>query len=174
MNSSTNTSEQSPEEINLVSKILSRFQPGQLPLDVFIEVARLTVTPIIEVVPLRRNAEGVIEVLLIRREDSDPIWAGLLHTPGTVVRANDKDINNGDAFGRILNGELGGIQTSEPRFVKTILHKVKRGMEQAQIFWVEVKDEPLKGKFYPATKLPEATVATQIDFIMAAVEDFES
>ncbi len=102
MNERLNIAPPSPEEIKQASDILARLDPGRLPLDIFIEVARLTVTPIIEVVPLRKNKDGKTEVLLTERDASDSIWAGMLHTPGTVIRANDSDSNNLDAFQRIL------------------------------------------------------------------------
>src|SRR5207248_4789571 len=78
---------------------LSKLQPGRLPLDVFLEVARLTVTPVIEIVPICRQ-DGILRVLLMKRSDDDPIWAGLWHTPGTVIRAFDETL--GDGIDRLL------------------------------------------------------------------------
>ena len=43
----------SPEEVEAARSLLSSLTPGALPLDIFIEVARLTTTPIIEVVPVK-------------------------------------------------------------------------------------------------------------------------
>ena len=57
-------------------------------------------------VPLRLNISGNIEVLLTKREASDPVWGGMLHTPGTVMRASDQKPNNEDALSRIIDGEL--------------------------------------------------------------------
>ncbi|MEI7918175.1 MAG: hypothetical protein WCH58_02220 [Candidatus Saccharibacteria bacterium] len=171
MNEASTDFQISRKDIQQAKELLSKLQPGQLPFNIFIEVARLTVTPIIEIVPLRTNADGYTEVLLTKREDSDPIWPGMLHTPGTVVRANDRD-DNSDAFRRILNGELGDIKTSAPVYVKTILHKVKRGTEQAQIFWVEVHGESKIGIFYDVNKLPGNIIDSQIDFIKAATDSY--
>lgn len=164
----------SPEEVEAARNLLSRLTPGALPLDIFIEVARLTTTPIIEVVPVRRGVNGETEVLLTERDQNDPIWAGMLHTPGTVVRASDNDPNNREAFTRILDGELAGTLTGEPQFVYNFFHEVKRGKEQAQVYFVEVMGDPASGQFCPASNLPRNTVDTQLEFIHKAVEAYEN
>lgn len=158
-------------EVVRVAEFLKSLKPGNLPLPIFIEVARLTVTPIVEIVPLRK-VSGIIEVLLIRREENDPVWPGLLHTPGTVIRASDIENDFGDSFKRILEGELHNTSTGKPKFVKNLLHKVKRGMESSQIYWVEVLGPPLVGQFYPVDSLPIEMVDTQKELIDIAVEDF--
>ncbi len=157
------------DEIKTVVDILSRLQPGELPLDLFLQTARLTVTPIVEVVPVRKTADGSTEVLLIERDGTDPVWSGKVHTPGTIIRSSDTDSQNGDAFRRILQGEMQGISTGEPVYVGSMLHRVKRGMEQIQVYVVEVHGEPTVGKFYNANALPENLVDTQTGFIQAAV-----
>lgn len=163
----------SAEEISQVSQLLSKLKPGLLPFEIFHEVTRLVTTPIIEVVPLRKTVNGKIEVLLLRREADDPVWPGQLHVPGTVVRASDAAGSFADPLGRIMSKELTNVKTSEPTFVKNILHHSGRGMESSQIFWVEVKGEPTVGEFYDADKLPESVVQSQLDFIPDAVAHFK-
>ncbi len=160
------------DDILQAVEVLKTLEPGKLPLPIFLEVARLTVTPIIEIVPLRKNIEGRVEVLLTKREDDDAHWAGMYHTPGTVIRASDIPGSYDDAFKRIISGELGGISVSEPVYVTSILHKVKRGMESALIFWVEVNEEPKTGEFFDYGNLPEDLIDTQKPFIKMAIKDF--
>ncbi len=164
--------EPNQEDIERAVEILSKLEPGKLPIGIFIEVARWTVTPIIEVVPVRFGQNNKVQVLLTEREASDPIWGGMLHTPGTVVRASDIESNNNDAFKRILDGELNGVLVSVPVFVENIFHKVKRGTEQAQVYYVEVLADPTIGRFYDADNLPENVVDSQLDFINHAVTSF--
>lgn len=161
------------QEIEQARAVLAKMNPGNLPYPIFLEVARLTVTPIIEVVPVRKNPQGEVEVLLLKRDKSDTVWGGMLHTPGTVIRASDHEGDTTDAFDRIFQGELGGVETSSPQFVGTIFHRVKRGMEQASVFVAEVKGEPEVGIFYPISQLPDNVVDTQIGFIQAAVNAYE-
>jgi len=163
-----------PEEIATAVRIIRKAGKGRLPYEMFVAIAGKTVTPIVEVVPLRRNAEGRTEILLTRRDDDDSIWAGMLHIPGTVVRASDSDPSNADAFRRIIDGELGGVSVSEPVPALSLLHASERGMEQSQVFWAEVSGDPVTGGFYPADDLPKNIVPSQLDFIPAAVHNYES
>lgn len=162
------------EDIEQAVHLLAQLEPGKLPLGIFLEIARLTVTAIVEIVPLRTSKDGKIHVLLIEREADDPVWGGMLHTPGTVVRASDNPGSNDDAFSRILDGELKGAAVSEPVFVESILHRVKRGMEQAQIYYAEVVGEPVVGQFYDVDSLPKNIVDSQLEFISHAVSAYRN
>jgi hypothetical protein len=164
--------EPTSEEIAAAARTLSRLRPGFLPLPIFLETTRLTVSSIVEVVPLRKRGDSV-QVLLTKRDDDDPNWPGMLHTPGTVVRPTDEEGSYASAFGRILGGELASVELAgEPQYVNSILHKVKRGMEDAKVFFVEVNGEPTTGTFHDVTSLPENIVDTQIGFIQMAAEKF--
>lgn len=158
------------EQDQLVS-LLGKLEPGFLPYDIFVQIARLTVLPIIEFVPLR-VIDGRVEVLLLKRSANDDIWPGEIHTPGTVIRATDNSGEMYKAFERILNDEMAGTKVTDPYYVGSILHQSKRGMEQAQVFWVEVIEEPKIGIFYPAINLPETTISSQKEFIAQAVSSF--
>jgi hypothetical protein len=164
--------EPTPEEIENAASILSRLTPGFLPKPLFLEVTRLTTTPIVELVPLR-DRNGATEVLLTRRDQDDPNWPNMLHTPGTVVLATDDEGDFTSALERIISKELGGTQVGEPSYVGSILHRVNRGMEAAQIYLAPVSGEPMVGQFYPVTDLPEDVVDTQLEFIHSAAQLFE-
>lgn len=158
------------EEKQLVS-LLKKLPAGFLPLDIFIEIARLTTLSIIEFVPFR-NINGYTEILLLRRDSDDTLWPNELHTPGTVIRPTDLDSNDHLAFHRILDEELGGTKVSEPIYVGSNLHKSRRGAEQAQIFWVEVLDEPKVGNFYRIDRLPSNMMESQMGFVKLAADSF--
>lgn len=156
----------SEEEISTLVSLLSSLEPGFLPFDIFIQIARLVALPIIEFVPLRVNANGQVEVLLIDRE----VWPYALHTPGTVVRATDTEGRH-VVFERIRE-ELQGTKISDPHYVGSTLHKSQRGTEQAQIFWVELLGEPTVGQLHVVDDLPVRTMDSQIEFIKQAAKSF--
>jgi hypothetical protein len=159
------------EVVELVT-LLSELSPGYYPGPIFQQFSRLTVNPIVEVVPLRRRPDDSVEVLLLERDADDPIFSGQLHTPGTVVRPNDSAGSFDDALSRILDYELKGVKTTPATFVKNILHHSGRGMEASQIFWVELLEDPRVGQFYGVDNLPEQLMQSQLEFISLAVEHY--
>lgn len=164
------------KEIHAIATALSKFEPGYLPYPIFEQVARIAALPVVEFIPLR-IVNGTVEVLLLDRGPDDPIWPNMLHTPGTIVRATDF---NGEsrtvwpAFGRILHDELNDSLLGQPQFIGSILHKSKRGVEQAQLYSVEVFGEPKAGRFYSTTELPESLIESQLIFITEAAKKFNS
>jgi hypothetical protein len=173
----TNQDKLTPDEITSVAGLLARFDPGFLPYPIFEQIGRLVVFPILEIVPLRKNAAGGIEVLLLERTPDYPaIFDGMLHTPGTVIRATDVNRKTGTwpALERIIADELNGTQVGNPYYVGSILHASKRGAEQAQVYWVEVQDKPKIGRFYGVDILPENLMDSQRNFIKQSVESFRT
>lgn len=160
--------------IQAIADGLKAFEPGFLPYPIFEQIARLVTLPIIEFVPLRHGNSG-IEVLLIRRSSDDPIFPNLEHTPGTVIRATDleaRDHKNWPAFQRILEDELLQTKVGSPHYVGSMFHSSKRGTEQAQIYWLEILEEPKVGTFYPLDELPANLMDSQLKFIKLAAENF--
>ena len=168
------TAEVSDDEIANLADLLARLEPGFLPFKIFHQIARLVTMPIVELVPLRVMDRGNVQVLLLKREADDPVWPNQLHVPGTVIRSSDTSGSFADPLQRVITKELAGTRTSEPTFVKSILHHSGRGMEASQIFWVEVQGEPREGTFYDADALPPNIVRSQLDFIPDAVADFKA
>ena len=160
------------EEYAEAARILAKLNPGFLPFDIFQQVARLSTLSIVEIVPLRTNSRGNVEVLLLEREADDPIFAGQLHTPGCVVLSTDTPGSFESAFRRLIHGELGGIHTSEPSYVTQLLHHSGRGMESSHIYWVDVKEEAAVGEFYDINHLPERFMKSQRDFLFQAVASY--
>lgn len=174
--SSIHESENSPSknDIAIVVSILKKLNPGLLPKDIFQEVTRLWVTSIVEVVPLRQGKNGQVEILLLSRPNDDPNWPGMLHTPGTVLRATDVEGGINSAFERIFSDEIGITTSNNPIFVKTIFHKVNRGAELASIYYINIgTDQPTNGKWYNENNLPNNLVDTQFDFIEFAINEFK-
>ena len=154
------------DELKQIVGQLGKLQPGFLPFELFLQVARLVALPILELVPLRR-IEGRIEVLLLERGANDLLWPGMLHIPGTVIRATDNSA--GDAIGRIRQDELAGLKFTTPKLIKTDFHKSRRGSEVAQVYCTEVQEVPKTGRFYDVGKLPGNLVPGQNIFIEEAV-----
>lgn len=164
----------SDDEITTVTQLLGKLEPGFLPLPIFLEVARLTVTSTLELVPLRLRGD-VVEVLLVKRPPDDPHWAGLPHTPGTVLRATDPPDGLATALQRLLGKELPGLTlASEPVFLKHLFHQVRRGVENTLVFFAEVDGEPTEGEFCPVGQLPPDLVDTQVDFIKEAAAAYQA
>ena len=162
----------SEEKIAELVAHLAELTPGYYPGPIFQQFSRLTVNPIIEIVPLRKRPDSQLEVLLLERDVDDPIFPGELHTPGTVIRPSDSSGSFKDAFERILEDELSGLKTKPPVFVQNIFHHSGRGMESSQIFWTEVLEEPKVGRFYEVDRLPERLMASQLDFIPIAIDHY--
>jgi hypothetical protein len=146
--------------------------PGQLPSKVFHAVAGVTVTPIYEVVPVRRTTTNDVEVLLLERPADDPVWGGQLHTPGTVIRANDESGSFHSAVERIRRELNGAAFDRDPVYVETRFHQVLRGRELALIHWATMVTDPGIGTWVPVVALPDRLVDSQREFILVAAQHF--
>ena len=167
-----NADKLSPEETKTLLFLLSKFSPGFLPFDIFNEIARICVLAPIEVIPFRKTERGV-EVLLTKRPETDPFWGGLFHFPGTIVRATDTDDTFATQFKRIFNDELKGLNTTKPEYFRTQFQHLSRGAVVTTIFWVEVKEEPKVGTFFPVKELPENIIEYHAENVRLAAEVFE-
>jgi len=161
----------SKKEIQVLTKLLGKLQPGLLPLDIFLQIARLTVLPILEVVPVRMH-DAKAQVLVLPREANDGLWPDDVHVPGTVLRADDKGALE-KALERIKK-ELGGASLGEPVFVQTVFHESKRGWELAFVFWAEMGGEPKLGQYYDLENLPGNIMASQTEFIREAGRHYQA
>jgi hypothetical protein len=168
-----------------VAQYLETLKPGFIPKDIFLQFARLMVVPVIELVPVRINAEGKAEILLVQRESDDPVWPNMWHVSGTVIRATDKmDTGNDydDPLKRLLaeDGELAGVDiVGKPVQIETERRRVARGDELAVIFYVEVSGEAKEGRFFPLEgyphNVPEPGIVPHHDaFVRRAAERFLS
>ncbi len=167
--------EASDEEIRQAAAVLSKLPAGYLPKEIFLEVTRLCVTPIAEVVPLRQSSSGTTEVLLLQRPDDDPNWPSMLHTPGTVIRATDIDKGIEGSLERIIDSEIGVRTEKKPILVGLEFHQVARGPEMAQVYAIDLTgDKVTNGVWYSVDNLPPNIVDTQLGFIARAIDSYEN
>jgi len=152
------------EEIRQAVDVVNRLPKGFLPLEIFLAVAAKTVTPTVDLVPIRKNQKGELEVLLVQRPEDDPYWPNEWHVPGAIIRASD---NEGSDFSsakeRVLEGELHGTIriVGELKYMAVKFWDVARGRELEHVFYFETdaKDEDVvEGQFFLAGNLPESTV----------------
>ena len=162
----------SPEAIEQTRQLLTTLEPGKLPLSLFNEVARLTVTPVVEVVPLSRKPTGSITVWLGKRPDDDPNWPGMLYVPGTIVLPTDTKDDFSDATERVLTAKLASVQATRPVFVQNMFCKAKRGAEAALVYYTEIADGSAFGHPYDTQDLPKTLIEGHAQFIQAAVTKF--
>lgn len=159
-------------EINQIADNLSRIPAGFLPFPLFRQVARLATMSIIEIVPYRIR-DGRVEIWLtehgVENQPWPELWPDTLHTPGTVIRPTDESYQ--DAIDRVLKDELQGVELAGvPEYVCNILHRNRRGLENAQVFVAEVLGNLAVGDFYPADSLPDNLMRCQHDFMPQAIE----
>lgn len=140
---------------------LKTLKPGFQPFDIFLQLCRITVTPVVEVLPLRK-VNGIVEVLLTKRDEDDIFWPGKYHIPGVVLLATDEAGSLRSAFKRILDGELGGVKTQQsPFFVDFSFREEKRGMGLSLLHWVELRGKTKLGEWFNWEKLPDTFLETQ-------------
>jgi hypothetical protein len=155
----------SEAEQEQLQSLIARVPEGFLPLSMFLEIARLVVLPVIELVCFKYD-EYRKKVLLLERAASDTLWPGQVHSPGSVVRPTDTGFK--DAIARIIDDELSGLELSQPKYLKTVFNETKRGKEVALIYVAEVLSEPSIGEFYDFDKLPDNLMSSQTDFLNEA------
>ena len=129
------------------------------------------VTPTFVVVPLFRRDHG-IRVVLTRRDVDDTQYGGMLHPPGKVLLATDKDLEA--VFARLVSTELRDFDIgSAPVFVGHFFEQITRGHEISMVHYLEM-DDPTEGVLsFDPFALPEDVIQTDIPRIVAAVEAFE-
>ncbi len=139
------------EEDRQLAKLLSKWGGGKISSPVFTELARIIPQPIVEVVLFREN-DGVLETLLIPRPKGDIVWPGMVHTPGTALRASDygradKEPLKG-AFERIQHGELHCEFADTPIFAGRLHRDGDRGPEVVEVYVADLKEsfELLEGQ----------------------------
>lgn len=159
----------SSEEIVLLVDLIGRCEPGNLPSQVFESVARISVYTAVEFV-LFRKINHSIETLLFPRSKNDPVWPGMLHTPGTVLRPTDNSFQ--DAIDRLLNDELVGLRVSKPHLVGTYFNQNARGSGIGVEYWLEVANNAGIGSFHNVKSLPDNFIPEQKQLLSRALESY--
>lgn len=142
-----------------------------LPTEIFYEIARLSMMPVVELVPLRHR-NGHVEVLFVQREDTDPYWPNMLHTPGTVLRPSDIHGGFDRALDRIFRDELHCQPTSATHYLGTYFLDFVRGAAIAHVYYVNLDNPSTYGTWYRCDELPANIIPEQIPFIESCVRSF--
>lgn len=160
-------------ELPNITEMLAKLTPGNLSLDIFNQVARLTVTPVVEIVPFYRDEGGKLKVFLLQRGENDVLWAGMYHVPGGIVLATDTPGSFSDALRRVLDSKLETYQPTTPKIVDTQLCKVSRGTEVAIVYTVLLSTAPDDALLFDPENLPSNIIEGQTEFIKVSLERFE-
>lgn len=205
----TNPNVPSPEEVGKLSvehraamaaAYLNGLEAGRQPLELFTQLARLTVISTVELVPLRSNPDtDATEVLLLQRPNTDDWWPNQWHVPGTVVLPTDTITHDNDidfaqssfrpsdsyssTISRLIKAELGDtIYVPEtPHLLEARHREGIRGHESTIMFWSAVEVVSLaipSGKFFPTMEVienpPEAgLVVGHADLVERAADAYE-
>lgn len=156
------TQPNNPPDIDAIVEGLDKIDPGFLRFDLFLQMARLSTTACIEVVPIReaKNSDAP-EVLLLQRDLSGDPWEGEWHTPGTIIRPTDTPTQRSQyekPFARLLGhgGEIAGATAlSDPVEIGTDFRITRRGAELAVVHYVPVIGEAQVGKFISMNGFPD-------------------
>lgn len=159
----------SEEEINRTADNLSKLEPGFLPYPIFIQVSRLMT--LCTVVLLLFTDDQIPKVLLVQREKDDEFWPGTYHTPGGVLRATDKSID--EALERILQVELNNMKlTEKPKFFKFYFKPTKRGQELTLAYRANLTVTEYPGKLFALDEINEEMILdSEVEMIRDAFED---
>lgn len=172
----------SPDEVVTAAAILAKFEQGQLPYPIFLQLARLATISTVELVPIRDTTNGP-EVLLLQRPEGD-MWEHEWHVPGTVLVPGQQFDHEHDfsvELDRLIgeNGELksGVTAVNDPVLIATDRRRTRRGDEMSAIHYVEVAGEPAVGEFFPIEGFPEnvpehGVIDHHVAFIQRAVKRF--
>jgi hypothetical protein len=159
----------SQEEHQLIT-LLSKLEPGILPLDVFHALARLIVTATQLVVPFYEE-NGTTYVVLARRDADDTFWPNLLNVPGKIFLPSDADMQA--ALDRLYASEMPGAQIQEgPYYAGHVFDSIARGKELSIINYVILKEKPAFGESYVITDLPSDIMDTEVPRIHMAVQAY--
>jgi|SRR3989344_2217825 len=133
---------------------------GRLGRKLFTEIARIIPQPIVEIVVLRMR-DGRVETLLIPRPEGDPVWPGMVHSPGVAIRNSDLREEGVDsapvsAVERV-ESEIGNPLLAEPELVGVYNQKTRRGGVASQIYFAEIAPDaglPEGAFWHPVDELP--------------------
>lgn len=128
-----------PEQDAQLVSLLRMWGGGRISDIVFTQLAAMIPQPIVEVVVFRDGSE--LETLLIPRPKGDIVWPGMLHTPGTALRASDYKRPDGTP----LNGAFERIereidnQLAHPPTYAGRLHRMSgRGPDVTEVYITEL------------------------------------
>ncbi|OGE79935.1 MAG: hypothetical protein A2826_00085 [Candidatus Doudnabacteria bacterium RIFCSPHIGHO2_01_FULL_43_23] len=120
---------------------------------------------------------GVLFVLLPDRNANDPNWAGLPHSPGSMLRGTDTKGKNIDGFADPISRACREIGVDPKQvtigFADFITQQTARGPELGMVFACTTSQEPKKGAWYPINCLPGSIILHHIAIIEIAKKQVE-
>ncbi len=161
--------EQPKNNDDLFIDLIQTYEPGNIPPAIFEAIARITVYPAVEFIPLRMTG-GSPQVLLFERPPDDIMWPAMLHTPGTVLRPTDKSLD--DVLKRLYKDELDYIKIGKTIFLGPQLDINKRGRVLYLEYLLIIESNPKTGKFYYVDNLPDNFIKEQMPSLNRAVKAF--
>ncbi len=148
----------------VVLKVISAEKPYGTAL--FDQLSRLVPQRFCECVLLRTNAEGKMEVFLVRRLDNDTAYPGMYHCPGSAIRRGEQFEDVAERVAkREFKAEIDSIvvlRQAEFYFMES------RGWGCSTPVVVFTKTPPQEGHWFPIGSLPEKTIDFHRERIIAA------
>jgi hypothetical protein len=117
-----------------LNRLLEYLQPGEMPLDVFVRISRLVVTPVVEIVATM----GCDKLILIKRPASDTLWPEKYCLPGKIISPRHGNLMTSvsDALQKI---KIASVNSKIcPKMVNIQLINTSRGYELALVYHVDV------------------------------------
>lgn len=141
----------------LVAAALDLLVPGQpMGTELFLAMARVGINVAVEMVCVRRNSMGLIEVYLTKRASDDPAFPDEWHAAGSFYRSGEQPE---DVIRRLEEKEFGCKLVGTPRQVDTChprpenMH-LERGHIISEVWTGAVPSEQGKGEWFPYGELP--------------------
>ena len=138
---------------------LAEEEPGLIPYELFVPMAKLMVMHTVEVGFVKPSGTDGrrAQVLLTQRPATDEFWANQWHIPGSIVRATDPVKHEHDydaAVNRVRDEIGGGIQViSQPLEYDTVRRKGQRGSEVTVRLMADSAGDPVNGRFFDADQV---------------------
>lgn len=98
----------------------------------------------------------------------------MYHVPGAVITPTDIDAGLDGVVDRVCTEKLSVNSVNKPEFVMNDLCKVKRGVELAVVFAIEVDGEIAGGQFHDVSTLPGNLIEGHDTFISQALKQYSS
>jgi len=151
-----------------------------VPLSVFYPLMAFVPTNAIELVVIVDDYFATQpRVMLFPRPDSDPFFAGMVHSAGVVVMRGDTEAS---ALARVMTKELGGTENvSQPRFVGNIFVPMgplpdgnPRGQEIGHVYYTRWDRVPLpdNAMLCDPDALPDNIIGFHRNIIEMAVDKY--
>jgi hypothetical protein len=168
----------SETDINDIVEKLSKLPPGSLPYKIFVEFARLKVTPILEIIPLCFDPTGQINVALFKRPVDDQWWPDLYHFPGFCLLPGDLSASvkwglPPKAYRRFLKTELKGIKCLGIPVMVGYFSAIGNRGPSVNLVYVQPIDYRSSLPFlFPVSRLPSDIVSDQKQLIVCCTKVF--